>query len=47
MKCRISISGHSGALGGRNVGMKEVPDADEAAAASRASQRDSRWGPEP
>lgn len=36
MKCRISISGHSGALGGRNVGMKEVPDADEAAAASRA-----------
>lgn len=36
MKYRISISGHSGALGGRNVGMKKVPGADEAAATSRA-----------
>lgn len=35
MKCRLSISEHSGVLGGRNLGTKKVPDADKAATASR------------
>lgn len=50
MKSRISISEHSGDLGGKKVGVKKVSDADEAATSSRALPGDSLnlwWSPEP
>lgn len=41
MKSRISISEHSGDLGGREVGEKKVSDAGKAAAPSSAVPGDS------
>lgn len=41
MKSGISISEHSGDLGGRKVGVKKVSEADEAATSSRALPGDS------
>lgn len=51
MKSRISISDHSGDLGGRKVGVKKVSDADRAVASSRAPLGGLPlilwWNPEP